>query len=664
MAGRTADISTSSFKPLSLDEIMTVPLAKQKAEDQANLALDEFAALEQNSLDVDKGYVSGQIQSFQKEADALANQIATTGVDRNLINKTRALRNRKNQELSIHGKTGQASAAFNEFKANEKLIMADTTLSPQQKQLGLAKAKSDYTGVLEGGKFQAYIGNPQQDLVKRSIDIMGKMTPEQKAGSLGLTKNAQGLWTDGTYAYEKLTPEHISQVTYQALKADKAIMDYVNELESLDPSISADKMLRDAALASGNVGQVSKESSKQTLLPASTQGLLIDPTKGRIDTTQPWTTMTVPNQEGLWDHSYNMPSLEAAEDLFVDGKILDNQGDYDAKRAAKLDKERSNLDKLFTPGTKAHASALAAWSVRNEDENRAEGMKRDLRESLSNLRESFPVLAGVNPETNKEYSDKEIFEMYMNGAKKASLSYSQVVKPANPSSTFVELGKELVGSGERNGTFASKNMKIAGGIAGGSDLIAEQMGLTQIEFNTMVRTTGRVIGFAPGHVDMPGAFAVQVELPAGSDDEGGNRIIYMQNDGAAKNILGSVSRMNEAVKTGKNFETKPQGRNAKGETVTEHIFTELNPSSKSYEAAIIRSTKEFTRDEISQMVFKRDNTNPTIQVGFDQEGNKIVPPVMRWDYDDELQRASNAASNYYDKIPDQKQTLSKAQKNG
>ena len=204
MAGRTPDISTSSFKPLSLDEIMMVPLAKQAQEDQATLALDELSKLEAQSLDVDKQYVAGQVDAFQNEASFISDQLMNQGVDRNLINKTKALRARKNKEFSIHGKTGQANAAFNQYQANKKSIMARGDLTAQQKKLGLAKAQSDYVGVVEGGQYQDYVGTAYQDVMKKGREIVKQMTPEQKAGALGMTIDENGMYRDGKYTYKRL----------------------------------------------------------------------------------------------------------------------------------------------------------------------------------------------------------------------------------------------------------------------------------------------------------------------------------------------------------------------------------------------------------------------------------------------------------------------------
>ena len=229
----------------------------------------------------------------------------------------------------------------------------------------------------------------------------------------------------------------------------------------------------------------------------------------------------------------------------------------------------------------------------------------------------------------------------------------------NPNNTFVQIGEDLIGSGDRNGTFATKHMKIAGKMSGSKDVIASQLDLKTNEFNEIVRRTGRVIGFAPGHVEMPGAFAVQIELKDGSSP-----IIYMQNDGKAKTELAAISRMNGAIISGKNY-THTITRNEYNEKMSEMVVTELNPQSKTYEAAVIRSATEYSKDEISKMEFKLFTTAMGNQVlaGIDNSGNKIIPVVVKLSYDQEMQRGINRVTDMYDKSPDAKQPLGKNQKN-
>ena len=115
--------TTASFKPLSLDEIMLVPLAKQKAEDQMIMDMDELDLMATNSLGADQGYVNAQKDAFMNEVSSARDRLMTEGVDRSLINKFKGLRSRKNLEFSVNGNTGKANAAYNAMQLNKKNIM-------------------------------------------------------------------------------------------------------------------------------------------------------------------------------------------------------------------------------------------------------------------------------------------------------------------------------------------------------------------------------------------------------------------------------------------------------------------------------------------------------------------------------------------------------------
>ena len=110
--------TTASFKPLSLDEIMLVPLAKQKAEDQMIMDMDELDLMATNALGADQGYVNAQKDAFMNEVSSARDRLMTEGVDRSLINKFKGLRSRKNLEFSVNGNTGKANVAYNAMQLN------------------------------------------------------------------------------------------------------------------------------------------------------------------------------------------------------------------------------------------------------------------------------------------------------------------------------------------------------------------------------------------------------------------------------------------------------------------------------------------------------------------------------------------------------------------
>tara|TARA_R110000796_G_scaffold181330_1_gene297933 strand:- start:76813 stop:78825 length:2013 start_codon:yes stop_codon:yes gene_type:complete len=669
MAGINPDISTSSFKPLSLDEIMMVPLAKQKQEDTTQLALDEFAALESQALGSDKDYVSGQIGAFKKEAGALSDQLMTGGVDRSLINKVRGLRNRKTSELSLEGKTGQAAAAYNQYKANEKNIMNRKDLTSDQKRLGLQEALTNYEtagGAAGGGQFQDFVGASHIDIMAKGRDIAAKMTPQEIAKATGVTIDENGYYRDNGYVYKTLPAHHIEKVIKQALEGDQDLMAYAKELERLGIANAEEEILKSAQSA-GNVFQRKDTNEKSTLLSSKMQPTQLDPNQGMIDTDQPWDTQDIPYQDGIWNHAFSLIDEKKANEFFVNGMLPDQDPKYNEAREAQIAKDIA-LIKELPISWKEKNMQLMSYGMNNKSYETLNKEQRELKENLGALRENNPVLNDLKPavmnpdgsvkEPARPWSDKEVYDIYKNGTLKAEKTMSKVIKPVNPSSTFVKLGEDLIGSGDRNGNFATKHMKIAGHPSGGKDVIASQLDLSDTaEFNAIVRKTGKVIGFAPGHIEMPGAFAVQIEL-----EDGSTPIVYMQNDGKPKQMLGTVSRMNEAIKTGVNYQ-RQQVRGAGGQVINEMVVTELNPNSKSYEAATIRSETEYTKDELDQLNFQRVAGSGAVQLAMNDDGTPVMPKVYKLMYDDEMQRSINNVTAYYDKAPATGQVLGKSAKN-
>ena len=691
---RTAQVSTSSFKPLSLQEIMAVPLALQAKEDKAIMALDEFSSLEANSLDADRDYVSGQIGAFRDEAGSISDEILSGGVNSGLVHKVRSLRNKKNAELSINGKTGQASAAYNQYEANKKSVMARKDLTAQQKELGLQQANSNYEGVVAGGQYEDYTGTASVDLMQKGRDILKYMTPEEKAGSLGMTYS-DGMYRDGTYARKTLTPEHIQKVVYQALSSDRNVTNYTNELEQLGIVGNGDLEIQRAAQSAGNIGQVNSLKNTSKVIGGTPGG--IDASLGKVDTSQAWDSMMISSGEGLYDRKYDMISGKKAESLFsfpeFAGSEMGSQSGYLPKGPAEFDQLREDeinagrqkiMDTPIPKETywyntlsakRAKANRLMVYDLKNKNHDAESSSLANIRATLGELRTNFPALAGINPETKigpngeklpgRNYTDREVFDIYQRGKKRTMASFSQVVKPSNPSSTFVAIGEALIGSGKRNGTFTKKNMMTEGGKSGGIDEIAKEFGFESDDemkiFKETIRTTGSVMGFSPGHVDMPGAFAVQIELPDGSTP-----LIYMQNDDKAVAAFSSVASMNQSVIDANPY-NHSRSINAKGELVNQHVITELSPLSGTYEAAIIRSKTKYTSDEIANLTFVRSSKDPSTQVAVHKVGkppyDPVVPTVFRHNYDDEIQRTTKKVTRYYDSIADKKQGFTKAQKN-
>jgi len=137
MAGRTADISTSSFKPLSLDEIMMVPLAKQKMEDEFLAGADKVSALEAQVMAGDRDAAAEILTGYKNQASGMSQDIIDNGVSRGQFNKLRGLRNEINTE---YGSTGFLGNAIANRKASSEYASAMKTDKERQGGWGAARA--------------------------------------------------------------------------------------------------------------------------------------------------------------------------------------------------------------------------------------------------------------------------------------------------------------------------------------------------------------------------------------------------------------------------------------------------------------------------------------------------------------------------------------------
>lgn len=650
MANRFTEVSTSSFKPLSLDEIMAVPLAKQAQHDESMLALDEFAKMEANSLDKDKAYVTGQIQALQKESDGISNQLLEKGVDKDLTNKIRGLRNRKNQEFSLQGKTGQASAAYNQFQANKSAIDARKDLTAAQKEAGLARAKNNYLGVVEGGEYEDYVGTAHVDIMEKGREIASKMTPQEIAQVVGMTYNpATKYYSDGNYITKVLKPEQIAKVVYQGLKSDRLVTDYAQELGDLGIESDPDKMIMDAALNAGNVFQVNNQKEDANFRASS--GDSLDSSVGPIDADQPWNSRYLENMQAAFNNNYSLTIPEnEVENMFnyFTGEIRDMNIATDEVKQADRDEKIALFNKMRRAGNmtwKEYNASMMALDIMNPDQDKNALLAKKIGKTISQLKTDNPNLQGK--------SDKEVYKLYNDAQQRATKSFSQVVKPMNPKSTYKALEADLIGSGDQIGNIMSKTVMLSNGeVMAYNEIFKkdEYDHMSKKELNEAIRKTGKVIGFAPGLVQMPGASVVQFE-----DPDGDMHTMYVMPDEKEKAAFASVGKMNDAIINGTNY-VHEQGRNG----IHEHIITELSDRSGRYESAVIRSEEEISNEDLRTLEWKR-SSNPEFPGAQESEWNGKL--VIRYDFDDEVQRTTNEVTRFYDKTPNKNQLLSEAQKN-
>ena len=524
MAGRTADISTSSFKPLNLQEIMMVPLAKQQQEDNISLGLEELSTLESNSMDVDKEYVSGQIASLQKEADLMSEDLINKGVSSNLSNRLKSLRKRKNKEFSLEGKTGRAAEAYKRYKTNELNIMNRKDLSSLQKQLGLEEAKRNYTqqgGASSGAEYQNYIGASEVDLEQKGREIASLMKPQELAGMLGMDYDERtGMYTDGTYSSKTLPADQIQKVIYQALKSDQGVKDYLDEVGRLgigDP----ESMLSNSARNAGNIFQRNDYSENIKPVNPAWSNRTVDGNKMIDPNNNSWDSQLVRSNESPFydqigvDENYlekikfNGESLNVdftEEELKESLKLEEEIEDY--KSAAK------EMSPLLRPSNKDQSMHIRGienkYSERVRSKYGNSKVYSDVIKGLELFKENHPD--AVVDENGKPFTDKKIIEKFMAAKKEASQSFTQVIQPRGEKkewNTWTERQK---------GKAAFGGMKFLGGKGntgdGGDniDVVAKKLDMSPAELQELIENSNNM-GLASSDPDFPMGLVVQITVP-------------------------------------------------------------------------------------------------------------------------------------------------------
>lgn len=180
MPGRTSDIHTSSFKPLNLNEIMMVPLAKQKMHDEILAGTDKFGRLTSDVLKQDSEKAKESLGGFKSRADQLSTDVIEKGVSRSQFQTLRGLRNETNNAMTT-GFLGKAMAN----KKNAAEYMKDLATkkerqagwSPKQAAQWAQAQVNAFEGTLnEDGSFNSFTGQElsskvdEAEYIRKAID--------------------------------------------------------------------------------------------------------------------------------------------------------------------------------------------------------------------------------------------------------------------------------------------------------------------------------------------------------------------------------------------------------------------------------------------------------------------------------------------------------------
>lgn len=260
------NLTTAKFDPLSLQEIMMVPLARQKQHEEQQQALAEMGALSVNKLDVDNEIVNKEISALQKRNEEAAEALMNKGTGRGLSKQVMLLKADRDRFLSSEGTGGKAQAQYMKYLDNVKAIESNKNLSEAHKRAGIEYELNKYNqsgGVANNGSYNDYRGVDNADISKIALETASLMSPQEITQITGWSQTAEGNWTNGTQTTEKLPQELITQAVMQRMKSDPRVTSYLNESQKLGLIDNPEYEMYRSAVMAGNVKQIDNYSESE-----------------------------------------------------------------------------------------------------------------------------------------------------------------------------------------------------------------------------------------------------------------------------------------------------------------------------------------------------------------------------------------------------------------
>lgn len=265
---RYTNLTPSTFNPLSLQEIMMVPLAKQGKHDAAMQTLASEGEFDVNRLAVDDPYIKESINKFRGELTGVEDDLMSRGVNSGISKKLIDLKRRKQQNLSQDGDWGKAQNAYNAYVANVQEINKNKNLSGDQKRAGIQWALNNYEGVKEGGAYNPYQGSDYVNIQEKALEYAEKMSPqeiEQLLGQDGWERRNDGTWRNDKLGTETLTADHITKAIIPTLLNDDSVRNYLTDAQRIGLIKDPMSAITNAASNSGILKQVSNKFQSQDM---------------------------------------------------------------------------------------------------------------------------------------------------------------------------------------------------------------------------------------------------------------------------------------------------------------------------------------------------------------------------------------------------------------
>lgn len=236
---RYSNYTPSQFNPLSMEEIFTVPLAKQAKHDQAQAALDELGLFDIQRLQQDNDLAEGYINEYTDKINQEVDSINQSGINNQSLGRIKSMA-RDRQKWLTQGQGKDIKANYDAYVANKSQLdkmFEKGTISADKYQLGLQQALGRYKGVAEGDKYDDFVGVADTDYVAEALEL-AKAVPTQKQEQF-LQENGYQLspdgstWVHGTTGREFTKPGAIADIVMHGLGNNANVMADLKQREEL-----------------------------------------------------------------------------------------------------------------------------------------------------------------------------------------------------------------------------------------------------------------------------------------------------------------------------------------------------------------------------------------------------------------------------------------------
>lgn len=221
---RYTQLTPSQFNPLSLQEMMMVPLAKQKQYDNNLQSIEENNIFNVDKLDLHNNIVQPKIDEFQKQFNDVRDSMTSTGDIKTATKKLMKLRTERNNFLSADGIGGKAQLVKKAYMDNIAEIEKANHITTEDKEIFKQKAFERYKSLQNANtdniaEYSHYSGltsrRPEEEALKRAMQIVVDNDTRYEGNSL--------------INRQELSAQKIYDEVTKAMFQDKALINYLNE---------------------------------------------------------------------------------------------------------------------------------------------------------------------------------------------------------------------------------------------------------------------------------------------------------------------------------------------------------------------------------------------------------------------------------------------------